>query len=200
MPVRTKPVSNPQRGESGFVLLTSLVFLLVLLTVSLMTLRTALFEERFAAIDRDLALAQEMAELALRDAEHDILSPRFAGVQGESLDMPGVLSSAAEGECGKLAWRGADWKDSVSRTCTGTRKTAYPTTEYGSFTGASLSAAAQMGLTLPRYLIEKFSAEELGLVGVSNRLYYRITAVGFGRTTGSNGAKTSITLQSVFSP
>jgi type IV pilus assembly protein PilX len=43
-----------------------------------------------------------------------------------------------------------------------------------------------------------FKAEDLGIAS-SNKLFFRITAVGFGRTNGATG-RTSVTLQSVFSP
>ena len=44
-----------------------------------------------------------------------------------------------------------------------------------------------------------FRADDLNITPTSNKLFFRITAVGFGRTQGVAG-RTSVTLQSVFSP
>lgn len=205
-----------------------------------MAVRGSLFEERAAANDRDLALAKENAELALRDAERDILGVRFdgqfcaavscttlrpAGTRpasiadagnfwvaanpvvdnvalpdgGRTLLLPqqGMYSANASTECGTKVWSGANWNDGIPRACPGTIGATVPTITYGTFTDAVF---AMPGVLPPRYLIEMFRAQELNISGSSNKLFFRITAVGFGRTTGINGARTSVTLQSVFSP
>ena len=64
------------------------------------------------------------------------------------------------------------------------------------FTGAVF--AGPPGVPPPRYMIELFKADDLGIAS-SNKLFFRITAVGFGRSIGPLG-RASITLQSVFSP
>jgi len=204
--------------------------------------RGSLFEERFAANDRDLAVARENAELALRDAERDILGQRFDrqfcaavpcttlrpagtrpasaadanfwigsneaiadigrddGGRGLATNLRGVYTGLSAAACGQPIWSGADWNDGVARTCVagsaiGTN--AVPTTAYGTFTDAPFS---QQGVTPPRYLVEMFTANDLQIGnGNSNKIVFRITAVGFGRTTGPNGARTSVTLQSAFS-
>ena len=69
---------NTQK-QRGFVLLTSIIFLIVLSLLGVMALRGSLFEERMSANERDRSLAREYAELALRDAERDILGLRFDG-------------------------------------------------------------------------------------------------------------------------
>ena len=68
---------NLRNQEQGFVLVTSLIFLVVLSLLGVMALRGSLFDERMAANDRDRALAREYAEMALRDAERDILGLAF---------------------------------------------------------------------------------------------------------------------------
>ena len=60
-------------------LVTAVIFLMVLSLLGVMAVRGSLFEERAAANERDLSLARENAELALRDAERDILGLRFDG-------------------------------------------------------------------------------------------------------------------------
>jgi type IV pilus assembly protein PilX len=228
--------------QQGFVLVTAVIFLIVLSLLTVMAMRSSLFEERFASNDRDLAVARENAELALRDAERDILGFRFDGQYcaavpcttlrpagfrpvnaadagnfwiatapvvefvastdgGRLLTTPfqGVYTADSTTACGMPIWSGANWNDGVTRTCLlgstiGTN--ALPTIAYGTFTDAPF---AQQGVIPPRYLIEMFLPTETVPGTSSSKILFRITAVGFGRTIGSNGARTSVTLQSTFS-
>lgn len=247
-----------QEHNKGFVLVTSLIFLIVLSLLGVMAMRGSLFDERMAANDRDRALAKEYAEMALRDAERDILGIRFDGVTycrnaagaaacgagvpagavrpqgtrptsavdagnfwvaanpqvddvafddgGRTLGIAsqGIYSALAATECGMPVWSGANWEDNANpaRSCTGTINNPVPTVPYGLFTDAPFvgpDGAAPQGIPRPRYLIEMFKADDLGITPPSSKLFFRITAVGFGRTNGPNG-RTSVTLQSVFSP
>ncbi len=207
-----------------------------------MSMRSAQFEERFAANDRDLAIARENAELALRDAERDILGLRFDGQYcaavpcttlrpagfrpvsmvdagnfwiatapvvefvalsdgGRLLTTPsqGVYTAVSTTDCGMPIWSGANWNDGLTRTCllgSTIGANAVPTIAYGTFTDAPF---AQQGVIAPRYLIEVLMPTDT-LPGSSyDKILFRLTAVGFGRTIGSNGARTSVTLQSTFS-
>lgn len=109
----------------------------------------------------------------------------------------GMYSYSTATSCGLPIWSGANWNDNITRTCAGTIDAALPTVPYGQFTGAKLTDAT---LTPPRYLIEILTPSDLGLAqGSSTKMYFRITAVGFGRGTGVTG-RTSVTLQSIFSP
>jgi len=228
------------KADRGFVLVTALIFLVVLSVLSVMAVRGSLFEERIAASDRDMALARENAELALRDAERDILGLRFDGQYcsaapctnlrptgtrpvstadsgnfwvgsngvvetigktdggvGLATNLQGFYNGTSASACGIPVWSAANWNDGVTRICAGTITTTVPTVAYGTFTDAPFT---QAGVTAPRYLVEIFTASDLNIAnGNSNKILFRITAVGFGRTTGSNGALTSVTLQSVFS-
>jgi type IV pilus assembly protein PilX len=234
------------QANRGFVLVTSLIFLIVLSLFGVMALRGSLFEERMSANDRDITLAREYAEMALRDAERDISGIRFDGVtycrnalgaavcnlprplgtrpvsaadagnfwvaanpavdgigldnggRGGAADLQGLYSATASVACGRPVWSGANWGDNANpaRTCIGAIATDVPTVAYGTFTDAPFPAAADV--PPPRYLIELFKAADLGIAN-SNKLFFRITAVGFGRTQGVAG-RTSVTLQSVYSP
>jgi Tfp pilus assembly protein PilX len=243
MPHPTKALLAPAVRQHGFVLVTALIFLMVLSVLAVMAVRGSLFDERFASSDRDTVLAQENAELALRDAERDILGLRFDGqfcaavacptlrpfgtrpssaidgnfwISGNSaiedigkedgdagqaaIATKGIYSYSASAACGMPIWSGANWVDGVAppRTCAGTLGIPVPTIPYGTFTQAPFN---QPGVRLPRYLIEFFKSSDLTIDdGTSNKILFRITAVGFGRTVGANGASTSATLQAVFSP
>jgi Tfp pilus assembly protein PilX len=227
----------------GFVLVTSLIFLIVLSVLGVMAMRGSLFEERMSSSDRDRTLAREYAELALRDAERDIMGIRFDGALcavaggcgtlrpagtrppnaieqrnfwnasaatnydavfddgGRTLTVPfqGVYTPESSTACGMPIWSGANWQDGANpaRSCAGTIGAAVPTIAYGTFTNAPFPG--EPGTTLPRYLIEVFSSPQL-TGRPDNKVFFRITAVGFGRTVGPNGQRTSVTLQSVFSP
>ena len=250
-PPQIKPnLATPAR-QRGFVLVTATIFLMVLSLLGVMAVRGSLFEERGAANDRDLALARWNAELALRDAERDLLGLRFdgqfcvtaactnlrpAGTRpsnaaeaaefwstrneiildpvtpvaredgglGLALANQGVYDSSLNA-CGIPVWSGANWTDGVApaRTCLGTINAAVPTIAYGTFTNAPVAAFSPenpQAPPLPRYLIEMFTLEGINPSTSSAKIFFRITAVGFGRSTASNGAQTSFTLQSVFSP
>jgi type IV pilus assembly protein PilX len=235
--------THPQ-SQRGFVLVTSLIFLMVLSVLGVMAVRGSLFEERMAATDRDMGIARENAELALRDAERDILGVRFdgqycavvgcttarpagtrpvnavdvrnfwidgtpavgeVGIEDGGIALPlaqqGVFTSSTTTACGMPVWSGANWNDGVpapGRRCAGTIGAALQTIPYGTFTDAPFNV---QGIPRPRYIIEMLNANgDMQVAQISLKLYFRVTAVGFGRTTGANGARTSVTLQSIFSP
>jgi Tfp pilus assembly protein PilX len=114
-----------------------------------------------------------------------------------------MYTADSAGDCGRPIWSGADWQDNVVRSCAGTIAAAVPTVPYGRFTDAPFvgpdGVTPPQGIPRPRYLIELFTADELGISLTSNKLFFRITAVGFGKTVGPTG-RNSVTLQSVFSP
>lgn len=239
------------RASSGFVLITSLIFLVVLSMLTLMALRKSLFEERMSGNDRDTYVAREAAELALRDAERDILGQRFDGqycavvgastcggnlrqtgnrpanatdagnfwiasnpqfqtmgtITLNSSARPGSLTGTNIGvytrdsttTCGKPLWQAADWDANsppTARRCTDA-SSIVRTVIFGEFTGAPNTFGT--GARLPRYLIEIFDAQDMGIYN-SNKVFFRITAVGFGRVGKDDGNLTSVTLQSVYSP
>jgi type IV pilus assembly protein PilX len=236
-------VKNHPHSQRGFVLVTSLIFLMVLSVLGMMAVRGSLFEERMAATDRDMAIARENAELALRDAERDILGVRFdgqfcavvgcttvrpagtrpanavdggnfwvdgspdvsqVGIEDGGIGLPlaeqGVFTSTTTTACGRPVWSGANWNDGVipARSCLGTINAALQTIPYGTFTDAPFNL---QGVPRPRYIVEMLNANrDMQVAQTSLKLYFRVTAVGFGRTSGANGARTSVTLQSTFSP
>ena len=249
---------RPTSNKSGFVLISALIFLVVLTSLALLAMRGASLNERIATNERDQHLAREAAEMALRDAEQDLLGLRFdsratdvtptfctatvkascggnlrpAGTRPTSTadagnhwvlsnplvpdtymisltddDRPssvdglnlGIYGSQATTQCGRPLWEAADWDtDAPTEKCTD--DSIVRTVIYGSFTGAPVDdTVIPTGVRLPRYLIEYFDQEEMGLKN-SNKIMFRITAVGYGRLTNELGNRTSVTLQSVFAP
>lgn len=252
--MKSKPKCQTSRKDprtSGFVLVTALIFLVVLSMLTVMALRRSLFEERMAGNDQDTYIAREAAEMALRDAERDVLGQRFDGQYcaavgsstcggnlrpagtrpGNATDAgnfwiasnpqfqtvgAGTVSSAARPSpvsgtnlgvytgtattaCGKALWLAADWdaaSPATTRRCTDA-SSIVRTVVFGEFTGAPNTFGANA--RLPRYLIEVFDAQDMGIYN-SNKIFVRITAVGFGRLVNDDQTLTSVTLQSVFSP
>lgn len=245
---------NPSR-QAGFVMVTALILLTILAVAGIVAMRGSLFAERISANDRDRMLARENAELALRDAERDILGKKFDGtfcgsgsgcralgarpqcdasitgstpcdldarsfwstgnlmgptpsaamesfanLNGGSGNTKGMYLSGSQTACGKPLWSGANWGDSVTRTCAGTITSTVPVVDYGAFTGAP----AISGVTQPQYLVEMFTGsvkDNPGTPGVAgSKMFFRITAVGYGRSILTGSTPASVTLQSVFSP
>lgn len=164
--------------QGGAALITGLIFIVVLTIIGITAARMASLEERMAGNMRDRALAMQAAELALRDAERDILTSARAisGVTGFTIDCGASTAiNADDGLCYKAPT--PVWSN-VSMT-------AAPSVAYGTFTGA---AAIPLVSLQPRYVIEGF----LKNVGGS-AYYYRITA----RAQGAN-PNTVVLLQEVF--
>jgi Tfp pilus assembly protein PilX len=143
--------------------------------------------------------------------------PLVDGGVGQPANVQGVYRAGSAVACGEPVWSGADWEDNVVRSCGGVINASVPTVPYGRFTDAPFvgpnGVAPPQGIPRPRYLIEMFTADELatGLPNVElgtgmpggtvNKIFFRITAVGFGKTVGPAGTgRMSVTLQSVFSP
>lgn len=67
-------------GARGFALFTSLMFLVVLTALAAVVLKTSTNNERIAGGDLDRALAYQLAEATIRDAQQDILNIRSNNV------------------------------------------------------------------------------------------------------------------------
>lgn len=123
---------------------------------------------------------------------------RPASVDGTNV---GFYSSQSIANCGKPLWQAADWDSdtpAVANRCTD-GNSIVRSVIYGTFTGAPTNVYTAAGIRPPRYIVEFFEASTMG-ISDSTKIFFRITAVGFGRISGENGFPTSVTLQSVYSP
>lgn len=173
---RTKP-----RAQRGAVLVVGLIMLTLLGMLGLLSMQRATLQEMMSGTRADQQIALQAAESALRDAEsyvYDTLdsAAAFDATCSGGLCLPGTQAPA---------WRTVDWdNDSI---------------EYGTQTGA----ASLPGLTRqPRYVIELLpgmapqNGNSLSTVrgaGAGAGTPFRITAVGYGRLSG-----TRVMLQSTF--
>ena len=200
---------SPFHKQRGAALITGLIFLVVLTMIGITAARMSTLEERMAGNMRDRSLAMQAAEMALRDAERDILG---LGVSADPRNSPISGISDFVADCGKstgtdkddgLCYYGAAAPPIPLATCPNPDDNeecltndasaeeismkASPSVEYGRFTGADDDLG---GLSaLPRYLIEAYPTTPGG------EQYYRITV----RAHGAN-ENTVVWLQEVFKP
>lgn len=172
-----QPVYRSTYHQRGAALLTGLIFMVILTLLGITAARMAGLEERMSGNMRDRALAMQAAEMALRDAERDIMnSGRISG-------LTNFVPACTDGLCynGVGGYAQAVW--------TTVSMTAAPSVAFGTHT----AAAAIGGLSAqPRYLIEGIRRTP---PGGGEAFYYRITA----RAQGAN-PNTVIWLQVVFKP
>ena len=199
---------NPRR-QRGAILIISLMFLVVLTMLALTTMGGITLEERMSGQYRDLNVAFQAAESALRDAERDIwhtgtasATKRAAAISGRTGFGDG--SDTANGSCSTdtgLIGRGLCFANAegpfppyLNADLGPTSTIAVP---YGRFTGATAlpGVSAQ-----PRYIVEAIWKNIVptptlqSLSPVANvTTYYRITSQGSGVNPN-----TRVTLQEMY--
>ncbi|WP_223851305.1 MULTISPECIES: pilus assembly PilX family protein [Cupriavidus] len=176
------------RGDSGMALVTTLTMLVVVLLLAITGARVALDGKRNARHMRDMDIAFQAAEAALRDAELDIeaspdarsrsslFSTRSSegfiegcntGAAGAQPYLGLCLPNAADGDI----WNVVDWDATTTPR----------TVAFGTFTGRRFqTGTGAMPSRPPRYLIELVVDQSIGAQADGLRYLYRITALGFG--------------------
>ena len=190
---------RPLNRERGAVLIVALLFLVILTMLGVTAMTGATMEQRMAGNTRDLAVAMQSAEAAMRDARRDIngmvittgserVPPIHISQFGDGTGVDnGSCSSSAKGLC-----RPAAYTPTTSAILPSTLNIdAVPYAQYGQYTGAP----AILGVSnQPRYLIEIFCLPQHGAsLGVAPCKFYRITARGYGSNPNSR-----VTLQEIF--
>lgn len=166
------------RAERGFVLVTAMLFLIVLTMLVFALMRTSILEEKMVGASRDWNIAFQAAEAALRGAEKKLSDGTITGKTGfatgcstAGLCLPNECKAADESDCTPV-WKvleadatQACWVKGSCNNAVAQKSAAYET----ALTGVAVQ---------PRYIIEALNSPD-------TRLYYRITAVGFGATTAT---------------
>jgi len=191
---------NLKRTGKGVVLIFSLVFLLVLTMLGVSVVGTTTSEEKMSRNFRDSLVAQSAAEAALRDAE--------IRLTGYYTDPPTRLNGIYYDDCTRglcdqtvALTHGQPVYDVYPMTgdpavALGGNECGGSTAVTGAVTGSPLMVIP--GLTQPVqpcYLIEQLPSAMPGESASTVSSYYRITAVGWGRTP-----TTQVTLQEEFIP
>ncbi|KAF0193006.1 MAG: type IV pilus assembly protein PilX [Gammaproteobacteria bacterium] len=165
----TQPAWRPflARNEKGSVLIISLLILVVMTLISITSMTTTTVQEKMAGNTRDLNVAFQAAEAALRDGEAFVES--IAAVTAFNGGTTGLYAKDIEVD----PFSSTTWGTSQSRAYTGT------------LTDAS---------TAPRYIIELVAtgtSDPLnienygGSSGAAGVNTFRITARATGKTTNS---------------
>ena len=199
---------NAQRGA---VLIIALLFLTILTILGVTAMTATTFEEKMAGNTRDLGVAFQAAEAALRDARRDIngivippftakRDPAISGKTGfgdgtadeDNGTCGGILTDALKytGLCRPFAY---DATGGVPPRFNSTVSlAAAPSVAYGTYTGALplVGLAAQ-----PRYYVEVLCLPQFGgSIGDPTFCnFYRVTARGYG-----GNPNTRVTVQEIF--
>lgn len=120
-----------QRKQSGAVLFTSLIFLLILSMIVLAALRTGTLEERMAGNARNRQVALQAAEAVLRSAEVTLFSgAAFTSNFDSYPDSSGNLSNGyymASSSSTPPRWKTVDWSDATKTLTNGATLTEVDT-------------------------------------------------------------------------
>jgi len=217
--MRRHPHHRPARG---FALITSLVLMTGLLVLAAATLRVSTRNERVAGIDLDRALAFQLAETTLRDAQQDIMRMTATGqlcAAGASC-RPGTwypnkdtgltalpyLGTCTQGMCylgpGSVAPTGSNpagsgylapnFVNPWDRADPGATDPTRPYAQYGEFTVASWTALQTATGAARR---PRYWIELVPYGNAGDRILYRITVQATGRNP-----ETVAMLQEVYQP
>ena len=213
-----KPVSP--RAQRGAVLIVALLFLTILTILGVTAMTTTTFEERMAGNTRDVSLAFQAAEAALRDARRDLNgitilpfnTPRNPAIKlktgfGDGTDTNNATCGKSKvavpqtlGLCRSGAYDGEKGVQPPMNNSTTIWQDPPPgidsSVEFGTYTGALIPAG--MLARRPRYFIEVLcyqlsGAFSLGGAPAEPCAFYRITARGWGANIN-----TQVTLQEIF--
>jgi type IV pilus assembly protein PilX len=152
--------------QTGAVLITGLIFLVVLTLLVLSIMRSATLEERMASNARNRQIALQAAEAVIRDAEENLLG-KVAASPIEPAFLEGFTANCTDGFCAEDAqrWKSINWDD----TSVTTRTFKIPATG----TAFAISGAPNQ----PRYYVEQVDKSDSQTCPY---IVYRITARGVG--------------------
>ena len=199
--------TNFHHRQRGAVLIVALIFLVILTMLGVTAMTGTTMETRMAGNARDLGVALQAAEAALRDGHMDIENTIYAG--GTRRNPPMLPSdfgvAGAFGTCNTGAQLGlcrprSDPKGPSAQVPQdlvplGISLSGSPSVPYGQFTGAlALRGVSQQ----PHYFIEAFCLltkpdGSMGEKAGPPCKYYRITARGYGGNPNSQ-----VTLNEVY--
>jgi len=184
--------------QHGAVLIVALLFLVILTILGVTAMTATTFEEKISGNTRDLNVAFQAAEAALRDARRDIngivippfsapRNPPISGASGFGNPIGTPATCSATGLCFPAA-------SGPTPALLNVNLTAAPSVNYGTYSGIpALSGVSAQ----PRYFIEVLclpaAGASLGGTAVDFCNFYRITARGYGANPN-----TQVTLQEVY--
>lgn len=162
------------KRQTGFILITGMVFLVVITLIVVYLLRASTLEERMAANSINRQKSLQAAEATLREGETLIQTPTTASTANPPFDpfLIGQFSTTcAQGYCRNLAtdtWKNHDWGNNAK-----TRTSSYV-----------LTGVPQP----PRYIVELMEAPVWSDAEGCSTATYKVIAKGWGE----NGAETVV--------
>ena len=162
------------KRQTGFILITGMVFLIVITLIVVYLLRASTLEERMAANSINRQKSLQAAEATLREAETLIQTATTATTANPPFDpflINQFSANCSQGYCRNLAtnaWSGHDWSSDSN-----TRTSAY-----------ALTGVPQR----PRYIVELMEPPVWTDAEGCSMATYRIIAKGWG----DNGAETFV--------
>ena len=219
---RPAPLQRPgTTRRRGFALISTLVLMIGLMVLAVVTLKVVSRGERMAGTDLDRALALQLAEATIRDAQQDIMRMTSTGAVCTGApcrpmsDLPnkdsgisdvGYLGTCRQGMCylgpgsetptgpddpGSL-YDNADFVQAWDRPDPGEDKDERPYARFGEFTGANWDGIKSASGAATR---PRYWVEVIPVGTATDKFLFRITA----RASGRNPA-TVVVLQEVYQP
>jgi type IV pilus assembly protein PilX len=197
--------ANLRNRQQGAVLIVALIFLVILTMLGVTAMTGTTMEQRMAGNARDLAIALQAAEAAVRDAHRDIYGvainagiPRVPPMVASDFGAAGAPGTCNVGQQKGLCsprlpnpgGQDAILPPSLTSAPSPINMTANPSVQYGEFTGAQLILGVAQQ---PRYIIEVFCLPKYGASLETFCKFYRITARGYGGNPNSQ-----VTLQEIY--
>jgi len=166
-------------GQSGVVLITGLIFMVILTLIVLAGLRTGLLEERMAANARNRQIALQAAEAVLRDGEVSLFSAATVAAPFDPFTPASFDSDCDNGYCARPAtgstprWTTVNWS-STEKTRT--------------FASSASNLTTALVPSQPRYFVELMSTPTISPSaggGICPTVVYRLSARGLGRDSAT---------------
>ncbi|AFJ03456.1 Type IV fimbrial biogenesis protein PilX [Methylophaga frappieri] len=169
---------SAKQAQSGAALIISLIILVILVIIGLAAMRTSLLEEKMAGNSRDMALAFQAAETALRDAEAWLDAQTNDPLPTE--DGNNRIWNSEQGDLD------ANWNNNLPWWQEPTRGTVW-WQDNGVQYGADITNVTTRPMTIIEYLVE-IPDDQVIQDGNrdTGRSFYRITARATG---GSNQSR-----------
>ncbi|MGB7754936.1 MAG: PilX N-terminal domain-containing pilus assembly protein [Salinisphaera sp.] len=193
MSMRPIPRSGTTTRQDGFILVTSLIFLVILTLLAVSAINSSTLQERMAANQREKSRALDAADSALRHVETLLASSDFRACN--PVMNPGITSnSQSTNSCNANASGLAVIPASSGNTDSATY---YLSDQFWSQTGVSTyqlpGDASTSGLNI-QYVVEyvRQQADDLNPGSAGTTVLFRITARARGRSPGSRAVVQSV--------
>jgi len=195
-PAITSRACRPERGAA---LIVAMLFLVILAMLGIASISGTTQEEKMAGNSRNMNIALQAAEAAMRDAEQDLLYTGASTSPQRKLDVTS-FATVCPNNSATTTLVGLCSQQQTTPPCSNATNGSAPTTNldptlnplrsafYGQFTNGG--AAPLQGVSQqPRYMIELLCATP----PTAGNRWFRITAIGYGQNPN-----TSVILQSVY--